>query len=55
MLLPFVLLLAGCAPEQNYRGVPGPTWQHLSAEQRQLIVDQSFQDEMKKETPETRQ
>lgn len=44
----FVLELSGCAVEQNYRGVPEPVWQHLTAEQKQLIVDQSFAKEMKK-------
>lgn len=43
-----MMYCAGCTPEANYRGVPAPTWQHLSAEQKQLIVDQAYQDEMTK-------
>jgi len=43
-----ILLLIGCTPEQSYRGVPAVKWQHLTAEQKQLIVDKAFQDEMKK-------
>lgn len=42
------ILLASCASEQNYRGVPSPKWQQLTPEQKQLIVDQSFRDQMKK-------
>lgn len=41
--------LVGCVCEQNYRGVPSPVWEHLTAEQKQLIVDRAYQDEMKKE------
>jgi hypothetical protein len=47
-LISFIVVLAGCTPEQNYRGVPSPQWQQLTPEQKQLIVDQSFKDEMKK-------
>lgn len=38
------LFLSGCAKEIDYRGVPEPEWQHLNAEQRQLIVDQSYEE-----------
>ena len=43
-----LVLIAGCAAEQNFRGVPAPTWEHLSAEQKQLIVDKTYQDDIKK-------
>jgi len=46
-----LLAITGCSTERNYRGVPSPQWDHLTAEQKQLIVDQSFQDEMKKVDP----
>jgi len=51
MLLLFIaaFTLVGCAAEQNYRGVPSPSWKHLSAEQKQLIVDRAYQDEIKQE------
>lgn len=49
VLLMALLPLNGCTPEQNYRGVPGPVWEHLTAEQKQLIVDRAYQDEMKKD------
>lgn len=39
--------LAACSTERNFRGVPETTWNQLTAEQKQLIVDRSFQDEMK--------
>lgn len=48
-LLMVLLPLTGCMSEQNYRGVPGPVWEHLTAEQKQLIVDRAYQDEMKKD------
>lgn len=40
-------MLTACHTEQTYRGVPETTWNQLTAEQKQLIVDRSFQDEMK--------
>ncbi len=46
-LLTMVLSLMGCAAEQNYRGVPSQTWEHLTSEQRQLIIDRAYQDEIK--------
>jgi hypothetical protein len=42
----FILLLSSCAKEANFRGVPQPQWQKLTAEQRQLIVDQSYEEEL---------
>lgn len=48
VFLRMVYCVNGCTPEANYRGVPGPTWQHLSAEQKQLIVDRAYQNEIKK-------
>lgn len=47
LLLLGVSCLNGCAHEQNYRGVPAPIWADLSAEQKQLIVDRAYADEMK--------
>lgn len=43
----FFILLAGCARENSVRGVPVAAWNQLNAEQRQLIVDQSYQEEFK--------
>ena len=40
--------LSACAKEQYYRGVSQHQWEHLSGEQRQLIVDKAYQDEMQK-------
>ncbi len=48
ILLAMIFCAQGCTREANYRGIPEPTWQHLSAEQKQLIVDRAYQDEMKK-------
>lgn len=42
-----LFVLVACSTEKNYRGVSDTEWQQLSVEQRQLIVDRSFQDEMK--------
>lgn len=39
------ILLTACSPERQYRGVSEPKWQQLSAEQKQLIVDQAYQSE----------
>jgi hypothetical protein len=43
-------LLVGCATERNYRGVPETTWSELSGEQKQLIVDNAYEDEIKKQS-----
>jgi len=43
-------LLVGCAAERNYRGVPETTWSELSGEQKQLIVDNAYEDEIKKQS-----
>jgi hypothetical protein len=42
-----LLMLTACSTEQNYRGVPDATWKQLTPQQKQLIVDRSFPDEMK--------
>lgn len=47
LIITLLCLISACATEQNYRGVPETTWNQLSGEQKQLIVDRSFQDEMK--------
>lgn len=47
ILIICALALSACTTENNYRGVPEPTWKQLSAEQKQLIVDRSFQEEFK--------
>lgn len=41
-----LLFLNGCSSEQNYRGVPASTWKRLSIEQKQLIVDRTYEDEL---------
>lgn len=41
--------LCACAKEQNYRGVPEHLWQHLSGEQRQLIIDKAYQEEIQQQ------
>lgn len=38
--------IAACTPENNYRGVPEPKWQKLTAEQKQLIVDQAYESDI---------
>lgn len=40
--------LSACSSEPTYRGVPNTAWQQLSAEQRQLIVDQAYQEDFHK-------
>lgn len=47
LFLSFISLM-GCRREENYRGVPEPLWKHLTAEQKQLIVDRAYEDDMKK-------
>lgn len=55
MVIFLIFLLSGCAAEQNYRGVPSTSWKHLSAEQRQLIVDKAYQDDIRQdEVPKER-
>lgn len=39
--------LCACTTEPVYRGVPAQAWSQLSGEQKQLIVDQAFQSEIK--------
>jgi hypothetical protein len=48
IVLFFILTLMGCARDQNYRGVSSRDWQHLTPEQRQLIVDECFHKDMQK-------
>ena len=36
-----VFMLAACIPT-SYRGVPQTKWGKLTAEQRQIIIDQSY-------------
>ncbi len=44
-----MLVLSGCSVgEKNIRGVPNSLWQHLTAEQKQLIIDRSYEDEFGK-------
>jgi hypothetical protein len=45
-MIALCFILSGCSTEQAYRGVPEPTWKQLTPEQKQLIVDRSFQNEM---------
>lgn len=47
-LILFLSLTACSAPEQNYRGVSSPLWEHLTPEQKQLVIDRSYQDEIEK-------
>jgi hypothetical protein len=39
----FPLWLSACTPEQTIRGVPETTWQQLTPEQKDLIIEQSYQ------------
>jgi len=38
-----VFLLTACTVERNYRGVADPFWQELTGEQKQLVVDQAYE------------
>lgn len=40
------ILLTSCTHEMNYRGIPETQWKKLSPEQKQLIVDQSYEEEV---------
>ena len=46
ILVSLIAMCMGCAGESNYRGVPSAVWHALTAEQKQLIVERSYQDEM---------
>lgn len=46
IILLLTLFVTACAHEVNYRGVSQRDWQKLSAEQKQLIVDQSYEEEV---------
>lgn len=42
-----LFILAGCSVDPSYHGVSAGAWQQLTSEQKQLIVNRSFQQEMK--------
>ena len=44
-LIGFVFLTACVMSPNTYRGVPETTWKHLTAEQREMIVDKSFHEQ----------
>jgi hypothetical protein len=46
LFLSSILLFTGCAHENNYRGVPEAQWKKLTPEQKQLIVDQSYEEDV---------
>lgn len=48
-----VTMLTACTKEQNYRGVASPHWQELTGEQKQLIVDQAYEQEFGAKTAPT--
>lgn len=50
-IISVILLMAACTAEPNIRGVPEKTWQQLTAEQKQLIVDQSYQQDIGNASP----
>jgi hypothetical protein len=43
----FSMALMACTVEQKYRGVPSPHWQELTGEQKQLVVDQAYEQDFK--------
>lgn len=45
LMLNCVLFLSSCTSETCYRGVNSAHWQELTAEQKQLIVDQAYEAE----------
>lgn len=49
------LFLSGCHNKKNQPDAPPPKWQHLTPEQKQLIVDQSFHEEMKRGEPDIKE
>lgn len=40
-----MIILSACTVEQNYREVPSSHWQELTGEQKQLVVDQAYEQE----------
>jgi len=38
--------LTACTREVTYRGVPEAKWQKLTAEQKQLLVDHAYEEEV---------
>lgn len=53
VILAFSMITA-CSREQTYRGVPDPTWQQLTPEQKQLIVDQAYQEDLEQPSTKTK-
>ena len=49
IILIFLTFLTACTAEKSYRGVADPFWKELTAEQKQLIVDQSYEQEFGQE------
>lgn len=45
-LVLMTVLLAACAGNTTYRGVSPQIWKQLTPEQKQLIVDKSYQQTM---------
>lgn len=43
------IFLTGCAPTPNHHGVSDTSWQQLTTEQKQMIVDDDFNKMMKSE------
>lgn len=41
-----LLLIAGCVKEPTYRGVSAQQWRNLTSEQKQLIVDKAYEEEI---------
>lgn len=46
LVIALTLCLSGCAQEAIYRGVPESQWAKLTAEEKQLIIDQSYEEEI---------
>lgn len=49
ILIIFISFISACSVDPVYRNVSGYTWEQLTPEQKQLIVDKSFQEETKEE------
>ena len=47
LLITLLVMLVACTTEHNYRGVPAPEWSELTSEQRQLVVDQAYNQDFK--------
>ena len=46
LMVSIVCCLTACATQHEYRGVSDVTWRQLTAEQKQMIIDNSFHDFM---------